>query len=103
MVVALPATRSQGPVPLTRYSPIHVIAEVTVRAWPVAEYQPWHYERLCALPGITGLWQVEGRGRTSFDEATLLDIEYVRGWSLGLDLKLLLRTLPAVLSRKGAG
>lgn len=71
--------------------------------YEVAEYQPWHYERLCALPGITGLWQVEGRGRTSFDEATLLDIEYVRGWSLGLDLKLLLRTLPAVLSRKGAG
>lgn len=71
--------------------------------YEVAEYQPWHYERLCALPGITGKWQIEGRGRTSFDEGTRMDIDYVRNWSIKVDLALLIRTLPAVLSRRGAG
>lgn len=71
--------------------------------YEVALYKPWHYERLCAKPGITGLWQIEGRGRTSFDEGTALDITYVRKWSLFLDLNIFLRTIPAVLSRRGAG
>lgn len=70
--------------------------------YEVAEYDDWHYERLCALPGITGLWQIEGRGRTSFDEGTRMDIDYVRKWSLLLDLTLLVKTVPAVLSRRGA-
>jgi len=70
--------------------------------YEVAEYRSWHHERHCSRPGITGLWQVRGRGRVSFNEGTTMDIEYVRKWSLALDLKILLLTLPAVLSGKGA-
>jgi lipopolysaccharide/colanic/teichoic acid biosynthesis glycosyltransferase len=70
--------------------------------YEVEQFEPWHSQRLCALPGITGLWQVEGRGRTSFDEAARLDIAYVRRQSLPLDLSLLLRTVPAVLRARGA-
>lgn len=70
--------------------------------YEVAEYSSWHHERHCSRPGITGLWQVRGRGRASFDEGTALDIDYVRRWSLALDLQILLLTLPAVFSGKGA-
>lgn len=70
--------------------------------YEVSEYLPWHMERLCSRPGLTGLWQVHGRGRTSFDEATAMDIEYVRRWSLALDLSLLIKTIPAILSSRGA-
>ena len=70
--------------------------------YEVAEYQPWHYERLCAWPGITGLWQIEGRGKVTFDDGTRLDIEYVRRRSLLFDLRILFRTVPAVLSKRGA-
>lgn len=73
-----------------------------VPEYEVAHYSSWHRERLQVLPGITGLWQVEGRGRVPFDEAIRLDISYVRNWSLWLDLKLLLRTLPAVVRTRGA-
>lgn len=61
-------------------------------------YEPWVHERLAVTPGITGLWQVSGRSRLSLDEMFRLDIEYVRTASLGLDLKILLLTLPTVLS-----
>jgi lipopolysaccharide/colanic/teichoic acid biosynthesis glycosyltransferase len=71
-------------------------------AYEVAEYQPWHYERLCAKPGITGLWQIAGRGRTSFDDGTRLDIEYVRRRSFTFDIQILLKTVPAVLAFRGA-
>ena len=70
--------------------------------YEVAEYQPWHRERLAALPGITGLWQVNGRCQVSFEEQIRMDIEYVRNQSLWLDLKLMFLTIPAVLSRRGA-
>lgn len=73
-----------------------------VPVYEVAEYQRWHYERLAALPGITGLWQVRGRGLVDFDELVRMDISYVRGQSLWLDLQLLWLTIPAVLSRRGA-
>jgi lipopolysaccharide/colanic/teichoic acid biosynthesis glycosyltransferase len=73
-----------------------------VPLYEAAAYQDWHRERLAALPGITGLWQVEGRGRTSFSEMVQLDIEYVRNQSLLLDIKLLLFTIPAVLTGRGA-
>ncbi len=66
------------------------------------QYERWQWERLHALPGITGLWQVEGRGRCTFDESVQLDITYVRHRSLLLDLKLLCRTIPAVISMRGA-
>ncbi len=68
----------------------------------VAQYQQWHYKRLEALPGITGLWQVSGRSNLSFDEMVMLDIYYVENWSLGLDLRIMLRTVPQLLFGDGA-
>ena len=53
-------------------------------------------------PGITGLWQISGRSGTTYEQRVSLDIAYVRTWSLYLDMKILLRTLPAVLGRRGA-
>jgi lipopolysaccharide/colanic/teichoic acid biosynthesis glycosyltransferase len=74
-----------------------------VPAYEVAEYQPWHRERLNAVPGITGLWQVKGRCLVSFDEQIRMDIEYVHTRSLWADIKILFLTVPAVLSGRGAG
>jgi lipopolysaccharide/colanic/teichoic acid biosynthesis glycosyltransferase len=70
--------------------------------YEVAEYQASHYARLAALPGITGLWQVKGRCQVSFDEMIDMDIEYIHNQSLWLDIKILLLTIPAVLSGRGA-
>lgn len=64
-------------------------------------YQDWHRHRLDAPPGITGLWQVSGRNRLSFDEMVQLDIEYVEDWSLYRDLEILVRTLPAMFGGSG--
>jgi exopolysaccharide biosynthesis polyprenyl glycosylphosphotransferase len=58
--------------------------------------------RFSAVPGLTGLWQVSGRSNTDFDTWMKLDLEYIDHWSLGLDLRILLRTVPAVLSGSGA-
>lgn len=68
----------------------------------VAQYQPWHLRRLGVMPGMTGLWQVSGRSRLPFDEMVLLDIYYAEHWSLALDLKILLRTIPKVIFGEGA-
>lgn len=68
----------------------------------VEGYQEWHKKRLEGRPGITGLWQVSGRSLLSFDEMVLLDIYYIENWSLWLDFKILLRTIPKVLSGEGA-
>ena len=73
-----------------------------VPIYEAADYQAWHYERLMALPGITGLWQVQGRCQVSFEEMIRMDIEYARHQSLWLDLKILFLTLPAVISGRGA-
>jgi lipopolysaccharide/colanic/teichoic acid biosynthesis glycosyltransferase len=73
-----------------------------VPTYEVAEYQAWHRERLAALPGLTGLWQVKGRCQVSFDDSICMDIEYVRNQSLRLDIKILFLTIPAVLSGRGA-
>ncbi len=62
----------------------------------------WHFDRLEVLPGITGLWQVSGRSTLSFDDYMRLDVSYVENWSLGLDLWILAKTPPAVLSQRGA-
>jgi lipopolysaccharide/colanic/teichoic acid biosynthesis glycosyltransferase len=67
----------------------------------VAGYDRWHRRRLAMKPGITGLWQVEARTATDFDVWVLKDIEYVEHWSLGLDLAILLRTIPALLRAEG--
>ncbi len=68
----------------------------------VAQYEDWQLHRLDTLPGITGLWQVSGRSELGFSEQVLMDITYIENWSLGLDLRIVLRTVPAVLSGKGA-
>ena len=65
-------------------------------------YQEWQARRLEVLPGLTGLWQVLGRSDTSFNEMVRLDIYYAENWSLGMDLRILLRTIPAVISGRGA-
>jgi exopolysaccharide biosynthesis polyprenyl glycosylphosphotransferase len=63
-------------------------------------YAPHHFERFLVPAGLTGLWQVEARAHSTFREALDLDVVYARSWSLGLDLRLLLRT-PALMFRKG--
>ncbi|MFO7322988.1 MAG: sugar transferase [Chloroflexota bacterium] len=74
-----------------------------VPVYEFAAYQPSHRERLAALPGITGLWQVKARCQVPFEDQIRLDVEYVRNQSLKLDLQILLLTIPAVLSGRGAG
>jgi lipopolysaccharide/colanic/teichoic acid biosynthesis glycosyltransferase len=71
--------------------------------YEVEHYEPWHRRRLQeAKPGITGLWQVYGRSKTTFDEMVRLDLQYARTWSVWLDLKILLATPKAVLRGSGA-
>jgi exopolysaccharide biosynthesis polyprenyl glycosylphosphotransferase len=71
--------------------------------YEVEKYQSWHLRRILEIkPGITGLWQVNGRSKTSFDEMVRLDLQYVRNCSLLLDCKLLLKTFKAVLHDEGA-
>jgi len=69
----------------------------------VARYQPHHFVRFEVLPGITGPWQVSGRNAiTDFESVVKLEASYIRGWTVWRDLVILLRTVPAVLSMKGA-
>jgi len=69
----------------------------------VASYHRWHRRRLSMKPGLTCLWQVSGRNEIQdFDHWMKLDLQYIDNWSPSLDLKILLRTIPAVLSGKGA-
>lgn len=63
------------------------------------KYEPWQKERFDTLPGLTGLWQVSGKNRTTFTEMMDLDIAYVRNKSLWLDLKIILKTIPALLDQ----
>jgi lipopolysaccharide/colanic/teichoic acid biosynthesis glycosyltransferase len=65
-------------------------------------YKPEHYQRLQAVPGVTGFWQVM-RGRTpSFEEMVRMDMIYIENWSLKLDVSIMLRTIPAMLGGRGA-
>ena len=71
--------------------------------YEVEEYEPWHLRRILEVKsGMTGLWQVEARSKTSFDDMVRLDLQYVRNWSLWLDIKILLKTVRAVIRPKGA-
>lgn len=65
-------------------------------AYEAAKYLPWQMERFNALPGLTGLWQVSGKNRTTFTRMMQLDIEYARTKSLWLDLKIMFKTAPAL-------
>jgi exopolysaccharide biosynthesis polyprenyl glycosylphosphotransferase len=68
----------------------------------VARYEPWQHRRLSMSPGLTCLWQVSGRNEVDFDRWMALDLKYIDTWSPMLDLKILLKTVPAVLSGRGA-
>jgi lipopolysaccharide/colanic/teichoic acid biosynthesis glycosyltransferase len=71
--------------------------------WEVDAYLDWHHERLNVLPGVTGLAQVNGRSKISFDQIAQFDVEYVRNVCLSLDFWILGRTLWTVLTGNGAG
>jgi lipopolysaccharide/colanic/teichoic acid biosynthesis glycosyltransferase len=73
-----------------------------VPTYEVEQYQNWHHGRLAALPGITGYWQIKGRGSSTFEEMIAMDLDYIAQRSLGMDVRLLLSTIPAVLTRRGA-
>jgi lipopolysaccharide/colanic/teichoic acid biosynthesis glycosyltransferase len=68
----------------------------------VVKYDGWHKKRFRVLPGLTGLWQVSGRSELSFEDMVKLDLFYIETWSLWLDLKIILKTVPTVISAKGA-
>jgi len=71
--------------------------------YEVEKYEPWQLRRILEVkPGITGLWQVDGRSRTSFDDMVRLDLRYARTWSIWLDFKILLKTVKAVIRPNGA-
>lgn len=71
--------------------------------YEVEKYEPWHLRRILEVkPGITGLWQVDGRSKTSFDDMVRLDLRYVRNWSPWLDIKILIKTIRAVIRPNGA-
>ena len=73
----------------------------TVDEWD--KYELHHRARLATKPGITGMWQVSGRSEiTNFEEITRLDTEYIENWSIGLDIRILVKTLGAVLGHRGA-
>ncbi len=68
----------------------------------VEMYKPWHMQRLTIIGGVTGLWQVSGRSDLTFDELCLLDIYYIENWSISLDIRILLQTIPHALFARGA-
>jgi lipopolysaccharide/colanic/teichoic acid biosynthesis glycosyltransferase len=68
----------------------------------VEKYQRWQRRRLSMRPGLTCLWQISGRSKLDFDTWMKLDLEYIDTWSLKLDLWIILKTVPAVLSGRGA-
>ena len=75
------------------------------RPLPQRDYdrlEDWHKKRYLVLPGITGLWQVSGRADLDFDDLVRLDFLYLERWSVFLDLSILVKTVPAVISRRGA-
>lgn len=79
---------------------------VGTRPPTVDEWEKYHYHhraRLAIKPGITGLWQVSGRSNiTDFEEVVELDKKYIREWNMGMDLRILLKTVLVVISRKGS-
>jgi exopolysaccharide biosynthesis polyprenyl glycosylphosphotransferase len=75
------------------------------RPLPLRDFErleEWHKKRYLVMPGITGLWQVSGRADLDFDDLVRLDFLYLERWSVGLDLSILLKTIPAVFARRGA-
>jgi lipopolysaccharide/colanic/teichoic acid biosynthesis glycosyltransferase len=71
-------------------------------AYELTVYKEWHKRRLRAKPGITGLWQVSGRSSVPFHDMVLLDLYYINRWSLLLDFEIIFKTVPVIVSGKGA-
>jgi lipopolysaccharide/colanic/teichoic acid biosynthesis glycosyltransferase len=75
------------------------------RPLPVRDYlllEDWHRRRYRVLPGMTGLWQISGRSTLTFDDLVRLDFYYLENWSVWLDITILAKTVPAVVSQRGA-
>jgi len=75
------------------------------RPLPLRDYrllEDWHRRRYGVLPGMTGLWQISGRSGLSFDDLVRLDFTYIENWSIWLDISIIVKTIPAVLTRRGA-
>jgi lipopolysaccharide/colanic/teichoic acid biosynthesis glycosyltransferase len=72
-------------------------------AYETENFEPHHFERFLVPAGLTGLWQVTARAHATFREALDMDVAYARGWSLTLDLRLLIRTPVQMLRRTGTG
>lgn len=75
------------------------------RPLPLRDYrllEEWHRRRYAVLPGMTGLWQISGRSGLSFDDLVRLDFTYLENWSIWLDISILVKTIPAVITRRGA-
>jgi exopolysaccharide biosynthesis polyprenyl glycosylphosphotransferase len=75
------------------------------RPLPIRDYrllEPWHRKRYLVLPGMTGLWQISGRSDLGFDDLVRLDFYYLENWSVWLDVSIILKTIPAVLRKRGA-
>ncbi|HWH24195.1 MAG TPA: sugar transferase, partial [Candidatus Limnocylindria bacterium] len=68
----------------------------------VAQYDVWHRRRLSMRPGLTGLWQVQARNDVTFDQRARLDLQYIDRWTIWLDVKILLRTIPAMVIQQGS-
>jgi lipopolysaccharide/colanic/teichoic acid biosynthesis glycosyltransferase len=68
----------------------------------VARYNRWQRRKLSVKPGLTCLWQINGRNHVDFDDWMKLDIEYIDNWSIWLDTKILVKTVPAVMKGSGA-
>jgi exopolysaccharide biosynthesis polyprenyl glycosylphosphotransferase len=68
----------------------------------VASYEDWQFDRLEVPPGVSGLWQVSGRSNLSFEDCVRLDLFYIENWSLAYDLYILAKTVPSLLSARGA-
>jgi exopolysaccharide biosynthesis polyprenyl glycosylphosphotransferase len=75
------------------------------RPLPLRDYrllEGWHRRRYAVLPGMTGLWQISGRSGLTFDDLVRLDFTYLENWSIWLDISILVKTIPAVIARRGA-
>lgn len=68
----------------------------------ITKYGRWGQTLLTVMPGLTGLWQVSGRSNTSYDDRVKLDMQYIDNWSIFLDIKILFKTIPAVMKGDGA-
>jgi lipopolysaccharide/colanic/teichoic acid biosynthesis glycosyltransferase len=81
---------------------ISLVGPRPLPVYEVRKFEPWQRRRLSMRPGITCLWQISGRSKIDFDEWMRLDLEYIDKWSLWLDFKILMRTVPVVMFGIGA-